>query len=146
MHSVGWNSDGKKLASGSFDKSVAIYTLDRERLSKDTTLKGHTGSVDQICWNSINPDLLSTASGDKTVRIWDMRSPSRPTIIPTKGENINITWSPDEKTIGEIVVSLKFKFILIISSLFFSLWQQRRSNYIHRCQNQQNSRRRAIQL
>lgn len=32
VHSVGWSCDGKRLASGSFDKSVCIYTLDRERL------------------------------------------------------------------------------------------------------------------
>lgn len=34
VHSVGWNCDGRKLASGSFDKSVAVYTLDRDRLVK----------------------------------------------------------------------------------------------------------------
>jgi WD40 repeat protein len=32
VHSVGWSCDGKRLASGSFDKSVCIYTLDRDRL------------------------------------------------------------------------------------------------------------------
>lgn len=32
VHSVGWSCDGKRLASGSFDKSVAIFTLDRTRL------------------------------------------------------------------------------------------------------------------
>lgn len=73
MHSVGWNSDGRKLASGSFDKSVALYSLDRDRLTKEGTFKGHTGSVDQISWHRTAPDLLSTASGDKTVRIWDVR-------------------------------------------------------------------------
>ena len=32
VHSVGWSCDGKRLASGSFDKSVCIYVLDRDRL------------------------------------------------------------------------------------------------------------------
>lgn len=32
VHSVGWNCDGRRLASGSFDKSVAIFSLDRDRL------------------------------------------------------------------------------------------------------------------
>lgn len=32
VHSVGWSCDGKRLASGSFDKCVCIYTLDRDRL------------------------------------------------------------------------------------------------------------------
>lgn len=34
VHSVGWSCDGKRLASGSFDKSVCVYTLDRDRLVK----------------------------------------------------------------------------------------------------------------
>lgn len=121
VHSVGWNCDGRRLASGSFDKSVAIFSLDRDRLvsnrivstniiccscfvlnlqAKDTTFRGHTGSVDQLCWHATQPDLLSTASGDKTVRIWDIRSNKQATVINTKGENINITWSPDGNTIA----------------------------------------------
>lgn len=129
MHSVGWNCDGKRLASGSFDKTVAIYTLDRDRVvcsilkcqckcivchslhsfllnfffnfkSKESTYRGHTGSVDQLCWHASNVDLLSTASGDKTVRIWDIRAGKCAATTNTKGENINITWSPDGKTIA----------------------------------------------
>jgi len=29
VHSVGWSCDGKKLASGSFDKSVILHSLER---------------------------------------------------------------------------------------------------------------------
>ena len=32
VHSVAWNSDGRKLASGSYDKSVNVFHLDRDRL------------------------------------------------------------------------------------------------------------------
>lgn len=32
VHSVGWSCDGRRLASGSFDKSVTIFSLDREKL------------------------------------------------------------------------------------------------------------------
>lgn len=32
VHSVGWSCDGRRLASGSFDKSVAIFNLERSRL------------------------------------------------------------------------------------------------------------------
>lgn len=41
---------------------------------KDIELKGHTDSVDQLCWDPKHPDLIATASGDKTVRLWDARS------------------------------------------------------------------------
>ena len=32
VHSVSWNSDGKYLASGSFDKCVCIFSLTPDRL------------------------------------------------------------------------------------------------------------------
>ena len=32
VHSVDWSCDGKRLASGSFDKSVCVFILDRDRL------------------------------------------------------------------------------------------------------------------
>jgi len=100
VHSVDWSSDGKKLASGSYDKTVCIFTLGSERLTKEHVFKGHTDSVDQLCWHPSNPDLLATASGDKTVRLWDSKSHKSVASINTKGENINITWSPDGKTIA----------------------------------------------
>ena len=32
VHSVDWSCDGRRLASGSFDKSVCVFILDRDRL------------------------------------------------------------------------------------------------------------------
>ncbi|KAG1667545.1 THO complex subunit 3 [Nymphon striatum] len=100
VHSVDWNSDGRRLASGSFDKTVCIFALEKDRLSKEITFRGHGDSVDQLCWHPTHPDLLATASGDKTVRIWDSRSQKCAANVSTKGENINISWSPDGQTIA----------------------------------------------
>ncbi|KAL3865004.1 hypothetical protein ACJMK2_006640 [Sinanodonta woodiana] len=100
VHSVAWSCDGRKLASGSFDKTVNVYYLERDRLSKDVTFRGHGDSVDQICWHPKNPDQLVTASGDKTIRIWDARANKAVATVNTKGENINICWSPDGSTIA----------------------------------------------
>ncbi len=61
--------------------------------------KGHGDSVDQLTWHPTKPDLLVTASGDKTVRVWDARASKAVTTI-NKGENINIAWSPDGSTIA----------------------------------------------
>ena len=53
---------------------------------KDYTYKGHSGSVDQLCWHPTHSDQLTSASGDKTVRIWDARTHKCAATIPTKGE------------------------------------------------------------
>ena len=67
---------------------------------KDVELKGHADAVDQLCWDPTQPDQLATACGDKTVKVWDTRSGKCTTTMNTPGENINITWSPDGKTIA----------------------------------------------
>ncbi|KAK6178035.1 hypothetical protein SNE40_012874 [Patella caerulea] len=100
VHSVAWSCDGRRLASGSFDKTVCVYTLERDRLSKENTFRGHGDSVDQLCWHPKHPDHLVTASGDKTIRIWDTRCSRSVASVNTKGENINICWSPDGSTIA----------------------------------------------
>ncbi|XP_054766090.1 THO complex subunit 3-like [Lytechinus pictus] len=100
VHSVAWNCDGTMLASGSFDRNVCVFSLDRDRMTREATYKGHVGSVDQLCWHPRNPDVFVTASGDKTIRIWDTRSAKSISTIATKGENINICWSPNEQYIA----------------------------------------------
>ena len=37
------------------------------------TLKGHSASVDQLCWHPSQASALATASADKSVRVWDAR-------------------------------------------------------------------------
>ena len=40
---------------------------------KETSLKGHSDSVDQVDWSPTHVNHLVSASGDRTVRVWDMR-------------------------------------------------------------------------
>lgn len=69
----------KIITSLSFNNAIVICVLNLPscRLQgkvKDIELKGHTDSVDQLCWDPKHADLIATASGDKTVRLWDARS------------------------------------------------------------------------
>ena len=105
VHSVSWNIEGKKLATASIDQTARIYTID----NKSTTLnprdsielKGHQGDVDQLAWDPSHSDKLCTVSVDKTVKFWDVRTPKNATCsLDTQGENINICWGPDGKTLA----------------------------------------------
>lgn len=53
---------------------------------KENNYRGHGDSVDQLCWHPTNPDLFVTASGDKTIRIWDVRTNKCIATVNTKGE------------------------------------------------------------
>lgn len=107
IRTVGWNITGTRLASGSTDKTIRIWNPEKPEVRYSIPLRGHTQSIDNLCWDPTNPDHLVSASSDKTVCFWDYRStPLFPVgaqllaqsclkEVPTKGENINITWSPD---------------------------------------------------
>lgn len=53
---------------------------------KENNYRGHGDSVDQLCWHPSNPDLFVTASGDKTIRIWDVRTTKCIATVNTKGD------------------------------------------------------------
>ena len=59
VHSVGWSSDGRRLASGSVDMTVKIWNIDsRGQQGTEMELKGHTEGVDQLCWHKTHPGCL----------------------------------------------------------------------------------------
>ncbi|EGF78122.1 hypothetical protein BATDEDRAFT_90779 [Batrachochytrium dendrobatidis JAM81] len=101
VNSVKWNCDGRRVASGSADKTARIWTMERSTLRESTELRGHQGSVSKAVWDPDHPDKLATASVDCSVRLWDVRAHRSPShTIQTKGENINMCWSPDSRCIA----------------------------------------------
>ena len=39
VHSVGWSCDGSRLASGSYDKAITIWSLESDRLGREGNYK-----------------------------------------------------------------------------------------------------------
>lgn len=120
VQSVGWSCTGLKLASASVDKNGRIWNFDKDgALISELSLKGHTESVERIKFHPKNPDVVASCSLDKTLRIWDVRSGKCTHSVDTKGQNINLAWSPDgqylavgnKKDIVSIIDTAKYKIL-----------------------------------
>ncbi|KJH40530.1 hypothetical protein DICVIV_13512 [Dictyocaulus viviparus] len=69
-HALSWNCDGSRLACGSQDRRVAVGTVDSSCRVKCTFVgQGHDDSVDQVAFHRTNPNLLASASTDKSIII-----------------------------------------------------------------------------
>lgn len=74
VESVAYSKDGKYLASGSWDNSVRLYTVDTNGYPKYLrTLTGHMGAVTAIAFNPQNT-LIATGSKDFTVKVYDLKT------------------------------------------------------------------------
>merc|ERR1719285_295337 len=82
---LGWNCDGLFLATGSADKEIIIHQHQSEKdlVSKatpsHTRLRAHQDTINFVCWNSKDPNMLASASEDCYIFFWDIKNPSRPT-------------------------------------------------------------------
>eukprot|EP00529_Nitzschia_sp_RCC80_P041580 CAMPEP_0113479668 /NCGR_PEP_ID=MMETSP0014_2-20120614/21448_1 /TAXON_ID=2857 /ORGANISM="Nitzschia sp." /LENGTH=884 /DNA_ID=CAMNT_0000373013 /DNA_START=383 /DNA_END=3037 /DNA_ORIENTATION=+ /assembly_acc=CAM_ASM_000159 len=63
-----WSSDGKLLATGSYDGVARVWNLDGALVH---TLRGHKGPIFSLKWNKKGNFLLS-GSYDKTTIVWDV--------------------------------------------------------------------------
>lgn len=76
VHCVRYDPKGTMFASAGADGKVVLYEgTDGTKLGElvDPSCKGvaHSGGVFGLCW-SVDGDYLATASGDKTVKVWNV--------------------------------------------------------------------------
>jgi WD40 repeat protein len=91
VFSVAWSPDGTRLASGSGDRTIKIWSSNGNVMR---TLTGHHGQVNSVHWH---PDStrLASASYDGTVRIWDCSSGETTATLQHDGPVDTAQWSGD---------------------------------------------------
>ncbi|KAI5479845.1 hypothetical protein MNV49_002403 [Pseudohyphozyma bogoriensis] len=70
---VAWNHDDSAMATASGDQTVQLW--DTETQACLGVLAGHTCTIKNVAWDPFNPNMLSTASRDGAIRVWDRRVP-----------------------------------------------------------------------
>ena len=107
--SVCFSSDGKQIASGSWDETVKIWNASSGELQ--STLAGHTGAVTQV--EFIDADTVVSSSNDGTVRAWDVATGTQKAEF--EGDKFSFTKSSggDEQTVCAYVVTKKDNLVLV---------------------------------
>ena len=90
-----WSSDGKLLATGSYDGVARVWSL---KGSLVHTLRGHKGPIFSLKWNKTGNYLLS-GSYDKTTIVWDVSSGSgfiKQQFEDHQAPALDVDWKDDE--------------------------------------------------
>ncbi len=97
VFSIASSSNGKLLATGSFDTTIKIWAINSEGGQELMSLRGHESIILDV---SFSPDnhSVATASGDGKIKVWDITpegSKELLTRVSHKDRVWAITYSPD---------------------------------------------------
>jgi len=98
LTSVGYDSSGKRIVSGSEDKSVRIWDVETGKLIR--TFNGHTATV--TCVAFVN-DRVVSSSEDGTVRVWDAETGNEVLQMPHGGQPVTAIKCRDDGLIVSAV-------------------------------------------
>jgi NB-ARC domain/WD domain, G-beta repeat len=96
VDSVAVSPDGRRIASGSSDHTVAVWDL--ESGARIHRLEGHQDWVDSV---AVSPDGRRIASGswDQTVAVWDLESGDRLATLAFDADVLSVAWHRDGRSI-----------------------------------------------
>lgn len=120
ISSVQFSRDGKWLASGSWDGTIKLWSVDALRQKGGNTqdggqapeaalFVGHAGYVNSIAFAEDNETLIS-GSDDRTLKLWDVKArPTKETLSQDDPDLLSLAFSPDGATLAAGTVDGRVK-------------------------------------
>ncbi len=98
VSSVALSSDGKTLASGSYDNTIKLWDVATGKLLQ--TLSGHSSWVLSVAWSS-DGKTLASGSDDNTIKLWDVATGKLLQTLSGHSSSVySVAWSSDGKTLA----------------------------------------------
>ncbi|MBV9707032.1 MAG: serine/threonine protein kinase, partial [Chloroflexi bacterium] len=98
VKAAAWSPDGKRIASGSRDKTVQVW--DATDGGHAFTYTGHSDIVDAVAW-SPSGKRIATGANDGTVQVWDAADGGHAFIYKGHSDRVAaVAWSLDGKRIA----------------------------------------------
>ena len=97
VFTLDWNSTGNKLASGSADNTIRIWSINSD---SSVEIKGHLDSVLTVKFSNVEENLFASSSSDKTVKLWDLRTGKNIKSEKTKGGSKNLQFNSDSSILA----------------------------------------------
>lgn len=94
LHCLDWSLDNV-LAIGTADGMIRLassFSSDVPIPTTELSEKCHSAPVEQLGWHKSRPEILASASSDKTVALWDIGTKKCLSSVGSSGENINMCW------------------------------------------------------
>jgi WD40 repeat protein len=106
VNNIALSPDGKRLISGSNDKTVIVWDLTNGKVLK--TLKGHAWKVTSVNWNNDGRYAVSTGNEGETL-IWDVESGLALTKINKPGNNARCASFSADASVIAIATMMQIK-------------------------------------
>lgn len=106
LKSMAWSSDGRYLATGSYNNNLMVWEVESKRLVLKQ--EAHTWTVSSLEWFNNNRQIV-TVSPDTGTRVWSVEGKLLQERVDHSPGVYSLAWHPDSKTLAVGAAEKKVK-------------------------------------